>query len=528
MSASDSQQTLRMRRVSLLLFAIIILIALALRLHAAHTYEFNLDEQWHLALTVGLGSPFETMPPNQLVLQTSPVTASSDRAAPASIWSHMTGVLHPPLYVIILRFWCDCFGYTESSARALSILCGLLTITCVFLAVQSHASSTVALWTSLILAVSPTLIHTHTMVRSYSMLTLFAAVTLLVVTRSSARNVTHGRALFALSLLLLAMMLTHYFAIGACAALALIVFIRLRPRDRMKWSVMISCVAVLYCICWGPFAVRQMRDVSWAADGWVSVDAKSNGFFDVALQAANSIARLPFNLVAAIRSDQQPSAAMSIVILPLALLALRQNKDLWIWLTFTIGTIGFVFFLDLIRSTQHLSYVRYTVLAAPAVVAVICITASASGRIVTHVLPASLVLLSVLHFDRPIPTEAPRYEQAGAIIAAQTKPGDVLLVEFIEPAIPWKGGGAMLEASHIGALTGRYIAIIDRPISDDLQRQLNHRRVFLLRSRKDVSNHPQNVPGFRVVRNSGTLFGESIDELKSESIRLNNDRPVVD
>src|SRR5256885_15757517 len=82
----------------------------ALRFERASYGSLTFDEQWHLELSTGRGSPHVRLPEDQLISD-APAVTSLGNAPPA--WAggaHMDRVVHPPLFVLGLRVWRNLFG----------------------------------------------------------------------------------------------------------------------------------------------------------------------------------------------------------------------------------------------------------------------------------------------------------------------------------------------------------------------------------------------------------------------------------
>ncbi|MDY6875983.1 MAG: glycosyltransferase family 39 protein [Chloroflexota bacterium] len=84
---------------------------------------------------------------------------------------------HPPLYYLLLHFWMI-LGDDPSTVRALSALCGTLTIPVVYLLGRRLAGDKVGFLTALILAVSPFHVRFAQETRMYTLLTLNASLAL--------------------------------------------------------------------------------------------------------------------------------------------------------------------------------------------------------------------------------------------------------------------------------------------------------------------------------------------------------------
>ncbi len=89
---------------------------------------------------------------------------------------------HPPLYHLLLHFWMV-LGDDQATVRALSALCGTLTIPVVYLLGRRLADDRVGLLTALILAVSPFHVRFAQETRMYTLLTLNVSLALYALVR---------------------------------------------------------------------------------------------------------------------------------------------------------------------------------------------------------------------------------------------------------------------------------------------------------------------------------------------------------
>ncbi len=85
----------------------------------------------------------------------------------------------PPLYYVLLWFWGQVFGIGEAGLRSFSAVCGLLTITTMWLIGRRLISDRVGLIAALLTAVNPLLFWYAQEARSYALMLLLASVALL-------------------------------------------------------------------------------------------------------------------------------------------------------------------------------------------------------------------------------------------------------------------------------------------------------------------------------------------------------------
>jgi len=130
--------------------------------------------------------------------------------------------VHPPFYYLLLRSWIIAFGSSESSARALSALFGVLTILAAFKVGAALFSRRAGHIAALIVAVSPYLIYYSQEARCYALLGLLTTASVWL-----ALEIFSGKRLAAeLGLLLVnvIMLYTHVYGILFFALVNLIYF----------------------------------------------------------------------------------------------------------------------------------------------------------------------------------------------------------------------------------------------------------------------------------------------------------------
>src|SRR5207248_1375384 len=133
----------------------IVAVALWARFHRINEQSLFVDELWNLELASGRGSLHLRLPSETLLQDVPRPTSLTDAPSWRAIWTHMDLVTHPPLFPIVLRAWCDIFGASDFSARALSAIFSTLAILLLFDAARVHNQSvSVALWAALIMALA--------------------------------------------------------------------------------------------------------------------------------------------------------------------------------------------------------------------------------------------------------------------------------------------------------------------------------------------------------------------------------------
>src|SRR5262245_5471057 len=158
----------------------------------------------------------------------------------------------PPLYYLLAWTWSQLFGTSEFALRSLSATFGVAMIPIVYLAFKELVSSRVGLVAALLAAVNPFLVWYSQEARSYALLALLGAISLLfcarVLNSPSRSSVVWWGVASAL------MLVTHYsaaFVVGAEALLLLIAH-RRRADIRLASLVLVAIGAALV-----PLAIHQ-------------------------------------------------------------------------------------------------------------------------------------------------------------------------------------------------------------------------------------------------------------------------------
>lgn len=157
----------------------------------------------------------------------------------------------PPLYYALAWGWTQLTGTGEWGLRSFSALAGVLTVPVAYLLGAELRGRRAGLWTAALVAVNPMLLWYSQEARAYSLLVLFAALSLLFclrAARSGARRDFLWWGLF--SGLALA---THYFAVFPLAA-ELVVLLRRRRRAALPGVGVLACFALALL----PLAYHQM------------------------------------------------------------------------------------------------------------------------------------------------------------------------------------------------------------------------------------------------------------------------------
>lgn len=331
-------------------------VALAVRWHDAD-HGLTLDEIWHLSISTGRANG-RKFPPDEVLMAPTSLTSLESAKPPLSVWAPMRDVLHPPLYMFSLRFWREAFGGGDRVAAMYSAAWSIAAVMSVFAAVRLQAGIGLATCVGLAMALSPVQSHLGTEVRGYAMMMGLAALAVWQMVRIETMGAT-GRRVWSLGLTLCLLMLTHYFAVGACLAVFVWGLIRLRGPIRWHFLASVAVAAIGFVVLWLPQAVSQIKDMH-AGDDFL----KSDGPFwrDSLLSGI----AMPAKLFVAV-ANRKLAMACSLVVLSLTAAGVRRRPALLPWLLMLAMPIGALLALDAVRHTRHTFFIRYAAAAAVAI-----------------------------------------------------------------------------------------------------------------------------------------------------------------
>jgi uncharacterized membrane protein len=450
---------------AILLVAILALAAI-LRFDRARSDGLTFDEIWHVELSTGRGSQQIVLPTNQLIAQAPALTSLRDAPPIWNVWTNMNGVVHPPLFVTMLRIWRTIFGESDLAAKSLSIVCSLIAIVLLHEAIRTHTSVAAARWAAAIFAIAPAQIYLSQEVRGYAIAQMLACGVILAVVRIERLGASRAR-LLALTICAASLALTHYF--GVLALLAIGVYVLIRFRDRMRRDSMLALVgaAAIFTIAWGPFVWRLRGTISQMADPWLSEPAMS--FVSHARLTLGRMLALPVRQIAEPTNPifQWPLIVGGLILIgAIALVWFRRDRrDLLIWLVWLAGTLLAVALLDLFRRTRQLGFPRYTSLAAPAIIALL-----ASLCPPKHVLPIIAIAVAIIAhptvYNRDDDDE-PDWRRLGTAIDQHCKP-DEPLVFYSGGQVFWYHEILLLASSHYShAFPRDILRITSAPVAID-------------------------------------------------------------
>lgn len=482
------------RRHAIILIAIILLAA-GLRLYGVETANFWHDEFWTLELSCGRDTAHEHLPTNVLLASLPVLTSPADALPLRHFAASLSEVTHPPLFFLLLRFWRDLLGPSDMAARLLPWLASVLAIAMFYRVVNQRHGASVAAWACLIMAVSGQQIFYAQEVRSYSFIVLLGIAALDALSVIERRGVSPLRLTW-FGLLALAMVMTHYFTIGLVIGLAIYAALQLPRRAAAQIVFTLGVSAVVFALAWGPYMLKQRGAMGLENQGGAAFLLERGPrhilytLERLIATPAQSIAPATFMSPA----DLPPAVAWLVVpafLVPLVWLGHR--RDLVLWYLWVAGVLTPIVLLDLFRSSMHLAFPRYTLLAGPGIFAVIAAGFSGLKGPWRHAVPAMIVIACLVLLPAALREPASKKDwQPVADVAAQSMQlGDPLVVTAPADRAPL----VYLYVSHYLPDMNRPVAIVTRPVSRELDVQLrSHSHVWV------ISAWAQLPPLFPVAR----------------------------
>jgi hypothetical protein len=492
--------------LQLLLLLILLAVAGAVRFHDLTKVGLWPDEYWSsVHLATGRGTAIFDLP-HGVLFDPPPQTLLDAAPSWPHIWTGLRGIVHPPLYLIFLRWWMDLFGPADFSTRSFSVLASLAAIVILFDILRFTAGLPAAFIAAALMALSPMQIDLAQQSRPYTFLSLVALLAADALLRIERRGPSTAR-LAALALGLLATALTHYFSLGALVALFAYALIRLRADVRNRVLAVFAICAALFLICWTPFLWQQHREFFRQQD-W---SLEPTGMRTMPLIRA---AALPPDYLFGPTSNRLEWLAPCVIVYALPLLLIRRSKTLIFWWLWVVALIGQLVIYDFLNRTRLLTFVKYTSLASVGVYA-LCAIPLPTAKWWRWTLPC-MILISVAvagieRLQAGPPEDNGDWRGMAQTVDHMAGPHDPLV---FYPSSFW-GPAAIfyLDIAHYAPSSQRPVMFLENPADENAQRQLaKFPRIWLIgpNVQEDTTKY---LPGWKSTFSRGFINAGSIAEL---------------
>jgi uncharacterized membrane protein len=477
-------------------FVLILLVAGFLRFYHIAEASLWMDEIWSVEMAMGHGSLHDHLGPNVIHYDQPLLTGTDYAAGWWGICTHLGGVTHPPLYFIVLRWWIDLFGNSAAAIRSLSAIFSLAGIVVFFDLCRFLHGPRIALLAAAISALAIAQIDFAQEARGYPMLLCFGLCCADQVVRIQFLGPGRRR-LIVLAIFLFATALTHYLSAGALIGLAIYAAVRLRGSARAPAAAAFAAASVLILAVWIPLFIEQKHTLPSLAPTFLR-EARVG---DHARLTLYRMIGLPAEfLLGESRGEALTSKfvlAVFVFIVTVAAIRLVYDRAFLLWILWGLGTVGFVAAMDLAHQTTLVGYLRYTILASPAVYAVIAAFNWPPRRFIRDALAISSIgLLTIVGIQRCIDGTPVKedWQTLAHDLDASAGPDDLLVFYNDDPWI--SSGTWYMGFKYYTPNSRRPWLILDRSASPDLLRQLRSRRRLWLVGRFPALQGPRLLPGW--------------------------------
>jgi hypothetical protein len=175
-------------------------------------------------------------------------------------------------------------------------------------------------------------------------------------------------------------------------------------------------------------------------------------------------------------------------------LLLRRRPALWLFWLWLLGTAGLLLALDLARGTRHLSFIRYALLASPAVAVLLAAGAAAVWPNAMHAMGAAVTAVSLWLMPTAFTPEAPDYRALPAEVHHLLGNDDVL-VFYAGASSELHMEALFLAATREPRWWPRDTVLLTRPPDAALTARLARRRVVIVSGPLGPAGGAGAVPG---------------------------------
>ncbi len=269
--------------------------ALALLLPTLGTQEFWLDELHTLLNSAAHRAAFEALPTQTILRDVPRFQERSADSTLAAVWRDLRNDSHPPLYFLLMNLWRRLAGDGEFAARLPAAVFAAAALIPLALIFREFGRPWVGLAAAALLSAAHAQLNLGQQARQYSLAQLWVVLAVWGSAALLTRWSRLGRGprlawTAATGAMLLAAMLTHYFAALPLAGLAAFMLLFAPGAVRRAWCIVAVAAAGAFGVLWGPSLVAQWAFIS--SQDWLN-DPSGDGVRRTAIRVLN----LPLRLV---------------------------------------------------------------------------------------------------------------------------------------------------------------------------------------------------------------------------------------
>lgn len=414
-------------------------------------HPYTHDEFWSLGSAMGRAGEQQFLPRGR-VIDNAPVLTSLRDARPIhTIWTAQRNDVHPPLYFMLLRVWVSGFGTSEFATRSLSAFLSILSVALLYDVARRLHGRGPAVWACALMAFATPQIDVAQDARPYALLTLLSLCVCAAAVRLRQSGASPAR-FAALGLAACAMLLTNYLAAPALLAIGLYLLLTLRGRTRVLAASTLALALLVLLVTWGPSILAQRQHVRPEEYYWL-YDREAGHV----IRSLRRLALLPLAMLQPPPKGTLPVAMLAAVLYVIPLVLLRRRPELHLWTLLLFVVVLPLGAMELLHSATYLSWPRYTLLASPAVYAIVGAFLWHSSRWwLRHAVPAAATLGCVLTLPAAYVVEPPDWREFAAYVDSRLGPG--------EPVVFAAGSYGNYFTGHLYLATAHYSRLFPRPI----------------------------------------------------------------
>jgi len=490
--------------------ALLLGVGALVRFHDIGGPSLWMDEIWSIEIASGRDHAHDQLPTGILMTEQRDLTSLAGSPPWWRVWSARSDYTYPPLYPLLLRWWMDLFGNGAAAVRSLSAVFCVAAIAAFFDVCRLLHGARLALLGAAMMTLAVAQIDIAQEARCYAMMLFLALACAGAMVRIEARGATKRR-LLALAGFLAAMLLTHYLSIGLAVALLVYALIRLRGLDRRGVILALAGGAALALAVWAPSLYWQVRHLPGGTPLFLREA-------DPARHASRTLRRvlgLPGEFLCGeaaaermFRGQTPGDQILTVFLLLIAVLTLlvpflrlRRRHDLWLWCLWILGNVGLLTLADAARGTTMAGYLRYTILASPAVYALIATFDWPRRPVLRHALGlAVLAAVALVSADRLAHPAPAKEDWRAAAADLQASAGSDEPIVFFN-ADPWVAPGMWYMCLHYyWPRCENPWLLLRRPPEGKLLEQLQSRSSMWLVGVDAQTAGPIVFPGWQVQR----------------------------
>jgi hypothetical protein len=295
--------------------------------------------------------------------------------------------------------------------------------------------------------------------------------------------------------------LTHYFAAPGIAALFAYAMLRLRGRDRVRTLATFAVAAGFVGVVWGPRLVEQLREMPS-----LSPEFLRNNSAEPVQRTLGLLLSLPGKYFC---GDMffilHPGAALvaaivaGVMVFPLPVVyAFARRRDMLIWILWLLGIVGFLACMDIFRRANFLQYLRYSILASPAVYAMAAGCSFPGRRWGRPLAVIALAATTYLAIDRAVVGVPPKgdWRQLADLVETYVPQDQVLAIYYHDPFI--SPGMWYIAMRYYRPDSNQPWLLLREPADPRLQAELRAGGTFWLVTADRATVIPKILPGWHV------------------------------